>query len=223
MTDDDVLNSAVARLNDEVGRRDSPQLLQAYFDDGGAEPAYTGSRFDDFDGGGHRPAVADRFTAADIVAVSLLSVQVPPRPALWLTEDPTGQVQELLPAIPTEGHPSTQEGSRQLTDPESEANRLWTLLESQAGLGWVTTSKLLARKRPHLLPVYDQVVKGIIRPPKTGWWATVARAFSDPGFVTQLTKVRQQADAERVSLLRTLDVIIWMRHHQKYRRDAEPR
>lgn len=218
--DDHGVGDAVARLKDELGQDDSAALLRAYLaiDDG--EPIYTGSRFDDFDGGGDRPEVAMRFTPADVVAVTFLSVQVPPRPTLWLVEDRTGQLQQVLRAIPTAGDPSDREASRQLTDRNSAANRLWSLLDEQVGLGWVTVSKLLARKRPHLLPVYDQVVKGTVRPRQTGWWTTVAEAFSDPNFVLDLTKVRQQAGAERLSLLRTLDVIIWMRHHDDYRREA---
>jgi hypothetical protein len=56
-------------------------LLRRYFaigDDG--QPNFTGSMFERFDGGGDAPHVVDRFTAADMVAVSMLSVDVPAAP-----------------------------------------------------------------------------------------------------------------------------------------------
>ncbi|WP_370623713.1 DUF6308 family protein [Williamsia muralis] len=53
-------------------------LLRRYFDIGTeGQPNFTGSMFERFDGGGDAPHVVDRFTAADMVAVSMLSVDVP--------------------------------------------------------------------------------------------------------------------------------------------------
>ncbi|MEU3241147.1 DUF6308 family protein, partial [Streptomyces anthocyanicus] len=53
--------------------------------------------------------------------------------------------------------------------PGSPADAAWHLLQDQPGIGWVTAGKLLARKRPRLLPVYDQVVRCILRRPPSFW------------------------------------------------------
>lgn len=39
----------------------------------------------------------------------------------------------------------------------------------QPGIGWVTVGKLLARKRPRLLPVHDQVVRCVLGRPESFW------------------------------------------------------
>lgn len=219
-TSDRFLDEAIARLKSEIGQPDSADVLRAYLAEDDGRPSFTGSRFDDFDGGGDRPEVANRFTPADLVAATFLSVQVPPRPALWLSEDPTGQLHELLREIPAGVDPSDPAGAEELTAPDSHASRLWTLLDEQVGLGWVTVSKLLARKRPHLLPVYDQVLKGVVQPPRTGWWVTIAEAFTDADFVASVADLRGEARAEHLSLLRTIDIVVWMRHHDEYRRGS---
>lgn len=128
-------------------------LLSRYFhttlDDG--SPTYTGARFETFQGGGDAPAVADAFTAADLVAVSLLSVDVPRGGG---TTDPGRRRRQPQQApLPHPRRPRTA-GRRRDPDeigPSSPAEQLWAVVRS-AGVGRVTTSKLLARKRPDLLP-----------------------------------------------------------------------
>ena len=53
-------------------------LLEAYFRrDEDARPCFTGANFERIGGGGDRLDVRERFTAEDIVAVTMLSVRVP--------------------------------------------------------------------------------------------------------------------------------------------------
>jgi hypothetical protein len=74
------------------------------------------------------------------------------------------------------------------------------------------TGKLLARKRPMLLPVYDSVVEAAIAP-GDAWWRIVAAFCSDADRLAALERVRRQAGAEYVlSPLRALDVVLWMRY-----------
>jgi Family of unknown function (DUF6308) len=56
----------------------------------GEVPPFTGGRFEFLDGGGDRTDVCNRFTTSDILALELLSVQLPPRAALDLLEGGTG-------------------------------------------------------------------------------------------------------------------------------------
>ncbi|HVE46427.1 MAG TPA: DUF6308 family protein [Acidimicrobiales bacterium] len=95
----------------------------------------------------------------------------------------------------------------------SPAARLWTLLEAVPGIGWVTGAKLLARKRPHLLPVYDQVVKAALQPRSGRFWEPLWEELQDVRIVGRLEEVRSGAGVDgAVSLLRILDVAIWMRN-----------
>jgi Family of unknown function (DUF6308) len=103
--------------------------------------------------------VCNRFTTSDILALELLSVQLPPRVALDLLEGDLGEeAVVLLGKIPT-SVPLRHEGATNLIEDGGPADGVWCLLEGQYGVGWVTAGKLLARKRPSLIPVYDDVVR----------------------------------------------------------------
>jgi hypothetical protein len=94
------------------------------------------------------------------------------------------------------------------------ADGLWRLLERQDGAGWVTAGKLLARKRPALIPVYDNVVRCAFGWPQNIWTALRNALRQDDGsFRAALDDLRQQVGLPcQVTPLRVLDVAIWMRH-----------
>jgi hypothetical protein len=53
-------------------------------------------------------------------------------------------------------------------------------LEDAPDIGWVTAGKLLARKRPKLVPVYDGVVKCALgNPPKNHVWTWFQSLFAE--------------------------------------------
>ena len=97
---------------------------------------------------------------------------------------------------------------------DSPANAAWGLLEEPDGMGWVTTGKLLARKRPKLLPVYDRVVRCAYGHPEDAWvWLVHMFAIHDGILNERLLTARAAAGVpDKVSALRVLDVIVWMRH-----------
>jgi hypothetical protein len=169
-----------------------------------------GSRFEFFAGGGDRPEVADTITADDLVAVTMLSVDVPGDVALMLLEGELGpDVGRLLAQVPTDVA-LTDPGAAPLFATSSPARVAWDLLEEPRGMGWVITSKLLARKRPRLLPVYDRVVRCALGEP-VGLWNWLLAMSADGRLEQRLTAVRDRARVpDGVSLLRVLDV--WMRH-----------
>lgn len=80
-------------------------------------------------------------------------------------------------------------------------------------IGSVAAGKLLARKRPHLLPVYDSRVKKVLNRPRTDnrWWHDLRdRLINDQNLVRELESVRDRAGAGHMSLLRVFDVMCWM-------------
>lgn len=189
--------------------------LRSYFGTGPHTDTtpFTGSRFEGLGGGGERPDTACKITADDLVAVQMLSVRIPARTALDLLEGGLGQqIEDLLRQIPT---------GLDLVDAEpacigkgSPADRAWHLLVAQQEVGWVTAGKLLARKRPRLLPVYDQVVRCALGSPSDFWHdLRVALRAEDRAVHRRLLELRTAAGVpDTVSALRVCDVVVWMRH-----------
>ncbi|MFI2609741.1 DUF6308 family protein [Kitasatospora sp. NPDC018619] len=202
----------------------SVRLLRAYFTGRRARggPAYTGAHFERLAGGGDRPETADAFTADDLVAVTMLSVSVRPRGAVDLLTDPDGHWHRLLSAIPRDAR-LEDPASAPLIAPGGPAAELWDRLADPhrtrpgkpEGVGTVVAGKLLARKRPHLVPVYDARVKALFRRPAvdTTFWSALAEALRADGgaFRARLAELRAQAGiGEDIGVLRVLDVIAWM-------------
>ncbi|MFJ8351769.1 DUF6308 family protein [Streptomyces sp. NPDC094153] len=179
----------------------------------GAVP-FTGSRFEHLAGGGDRPEVADRITAEDLVAVQTLSVTVPASVALDLLEGCLGaQLSGLLHAIPRDIDMVDAEAD--VVADGSPAAQAWHLLCDQYGVDWVIAGKLLARKRPRLLPVYDKVVRCALGRPRPSFWLALHAALraDDYALHRQLLVLRQVAGVpETVSALRVCDVAVWMGH-----------
>jgi hypothetical protein len=83
----------------------------------------------------------------------------------------------------------------------------------------VTAGKLLARKRPRLIPVWDNVVRCAFGRPSSAWlWLDNMLREKDGALLQLLAKTREDAGlTKRISLLRTLDVVVWMRHRNSHR------
>lgn len=185
---------------------EAPQRLRTYFGSG----TYTGGRFERFAGGGDRPAVKDEFTSDDIVAVSLLGVRIPGIAALHLVDAGAKDFGSLLSAVPN--RIDLWDVEEEVVGPGSPAATLWRELDAIPYVGWVTAGKLLARKRPRLLPVYDRVVRAAMGQ-EDDWWLPLRDVLlGTPQLVTRLREVREEAGVgEDISLIRILDVSVWMR------------
>ena len=120
---------------------------------------YTGSHFESI---GSKAGTENVFTAADLYSVSTLSVQVPPRAGIGILGEEAPDFSQLLKQIPNVAIGSLSESEFEAyLGLESKAMELWDLLrrnrpgDSRWGLGPTTTSKIMARKRPHLIPIED--------------------------------------------------------------------
>jgi hypothetical protein len=100
----------------------------------------------------------------------------------------------------------------------SPSHTAWRVLRDQPGIGWVTAGKLLARKRPRLLPVYDQVVRCVLGRPKSFWLDLHGALRADNHALhRELTALRQSAGLPAtVSALRVCDVVLWMHHRMDH-------
>jgi len=101
-----------------------------------------------------------------------------------------------------------------LHDPALTDRRLWRLLEKQDGPGWVTAGKSLARKRPSLIPVYDNVARCTYGWPLKFWMAMREALQQDEGnFLSALYDLKRRAGVPcSITPLRVLDAAVWMRH-----------
>jgi len=198
------------------------QLLRIYSGTDGRDAPYTGASFQVLAGRGDSDECRDAITAGDIVAVSTLSVDVPAHASISLLGSDAGCVTSLLRDIPV----GLDLVDAEETDiaPTSAAGRLWTFLREDVRIGRTTTSKLMARKRPQLIPIYDSVValelglKG-----SKGHWAWMREVLLADGGALNRRAVGLQdtpGAGPLVSPLRVFDVVVWM-HGQDHARSLE--
>jgi len=149
------------------------------------------------------------FTPADIVAVSALSVNVPIALAAALLCDTPTRVDatELLQRIPAPGTQLAEVSSAALSD-DSPLGRLYRYLRNQPGMGPTVTSKLLAAKRPALVPIRDTVVSNLLGA-GTRWWAPMQQVARSDRLSELLCDRCNDVVPADVSLLRRIDVVLW--------------
>lgn len=115
-------------------------------------------------------------------------------------------ITDLLEAVPVD-RPLWQASDTDLDG----VGAAWDLLRRQDGVDWVTAGKLLARKRPRLIPVFDSVIESALQPPPDRFWVTLRAALRDDERRAAVEALRPPGLTMRVSTLRLLDVAIWMR------------
>jgi hypothetical protein len=178
---------------------------------------FTGSRFDTL-ADAEQP---NRITERDILAVSMLGVNVPAATTIWLLGDGAARASELLTKIPNVPIWSDE---ADLESGTSCAGQLWTLVRHtnwrgaglKTGMGRTKTSKLLAAKRPALIPVWDSVTMKYFFGTRevNDWMAWQQRLRGPEGqrLRDAVEKVRDDVPAAaHLSVLRTIDIVGWMR------------
>lgn len=190
-------------------RARSVGALRRYFGQDGSRP-YTGSWFERFAGGGDRANDANVVTEADVLALNFLSITDLAHVAVDVTTVYPDRIRELLEQIPV--NLPMHEASWTYYAPGSPASRLWEIFKQCGGKNrWVTANKLLARKRPHLLPVYDNQVKAVLGAPPSFWACLWTWFDSEPDRAEAVSSLRADAGSiDDISLLRCLDVVLWM-------------
>lgn len=201
MTGQQEFNEAISQFFQGDERENALSSLRAYLHPG----AYTGAWFD-------RIPSADQYaiTSEDIVAVSMLSVDIPPRLSAWMLGDGAPLVRSLLEAIPI---------AERIGDSDSwlvengPAWKLWYEIRAFTNVGRTKTSKLLARKRPRLIPIYDSVVaKALGIESSKNTWVLWNEFMKGPG-ISEFREDAHNAGAAHLSDLRIIDIVIWMRRH----------
>ncbi|HEY0618229.1 MAG TPA: DUF6308 family protein [Kribbella sp.] len=202
------------RLLQFVTDRQAIQDLHTYYQDGPS--SYTGRWFERIGTPEEQHRNRNRLTSDDIVALSALSVRLPITVSARLLGTDAAEISKLLTDIPADV--DLWSASRAHLGPKSAAFQLFMKLRAMAwnggehGTAWVTAHKLLARKRPRLIPMYDAQVRGLVDLGKgADWWISLQSALT-PQIRDHLIRAHKAAELDpTISSLRTLDVILWMR------------
>ena len=200
---------AIHDVTDEA----STAYLREYYVTG----QYTGSYFESL---GAQDGTDNRITGADLYALSTLDIKVPVFAGISILENEPAIFNDLLKAIPNDRRLGSLSASEfeQYLGPESDAWQLWDRLrrngpdEDKWGIGHTTASKIMARKRPHLIPIEDSVVDRVIARGRGDSWRMWWEAFNSEGdyLEERATKLRAEIGRPDLSTLRVFDVMLWM-------------
>lgn len=192
----------------EENRKTVGKDLAKYFG-GNPNEEFTGRWFEKF------AAMGDPncFGPSDVLAIEALSVELPTESAAKLLILEADQFNGWLEQVPADK--DLWEVDRSVVGLGSAADHLHKALVDLDGVGWVTAGKLVAAKRPRLIPILDKEVKKILQPPKQEFWVTMHDQLSDEKRRSLIAEVCNNAP-DNVSLLRRIDVALWM--HVKTRR-----
>ncbi|WP_433608908.1 DUF6308 family protein [Prescottella agglutinans] len=169
----------------------------------------SGALWDEWDSAGTRERDVDVFTADDLVAVTLLSVSVSPDGADILLRERREEFAELLRAVGPDR--DLVDEADELT-PDWPAWQLETALWTIPSIGRTVASKLIARKRPRLYPIYDRVV-GEVLDTKKAHLNPIREALrdNDGELHNRLMALRERAGLpDTIPTVRILDVLAWM-------------
>lgn len=172
----------------------------------------------------------NRITASDLVAVTTLGVDIPPNKSIWILHDGAEQITDLPSAIKPAGL-AIWDASADLS-PTGAAWTLWLLLkdrkssrpEEGGGIATTKLSKLLAAKRPDLVPIHDSLIhKALFDGTRISnyWepWIDLHRSSEGQRLRKQAFAVRDEAHVlPHIGALRIIDIAIWhwAKHHYGY-------
>lgn len=136
----------------------------------------------------------------------MLGVQVNGAAAIELLETRSellGDTLSLVPQVPI------HDVKWSVLGPGSPADTLWHQLHDILGLGPTLVGKLLARKRPHLVPVFDERVHRRMGKPDQ-WWKFHWTWWDSEEHVARVADLRAAVGGlDDISLLRIWDVVVW--------------
>ncbi|GAC1601876.1 MAG: hypothetical protein NVS3B6_12340 [Pseudarthrobacter sp.] len=172
---------------------------------------FSGGRWDTFDPSGMRSASANTFTADDLVACSLLSAPIGGGAAVGLLQGRRREFGVLLEHIGPDRDFITLDTTE---GPDfAPVRELYAALRSLPQVGQTRATKLLARKRPRLVPIIDQVILAAVFNGAPRQWQPLHEEFraDNNALWNLLISLREAAGfGAEVPILRVFDVLAWM-------------
>lgn len=148
----------------------------------------------------------DSFGLDDLLALTLLDLALSP-PAVRQVLGPRAvRLAQLLGEVPDDID------LWEATDQQLQAAGLvHAELDALPGVGPVKAGKLLARKRPRLIPVIDKHVVAALALPNGSQWRTMRAALAHHDLWKRVERSLRGGVPATVPTLRLLDAAIWMR------------
>ncbi|GAB4062443.1 hypothetical protein GCM10028777_02170 [Angustibacter speluncae] len=194
------IDSVRRNIREIVESPHAAALTAAYFD---ADGGFAGALFDGLDPSGMlADNPRDHFVVDDILAASLLDVRYGPTAVRTLLG--SAPLHEALRAV-TLDRPLWEASTADLDG----AILLWRLVRQIDGVGRTRASKLLARKRPHLVPIVDSVIAKALDLGDESW-IPLSVVLRDGQLRETIEALRPTHVSTRISILRLLDVVAWM-------------
>lgn len=227
-------------LHDLSASSRAADLLKEYFGPArpGQIPRYSGSRFESFPNAGVSQGSPYEITAEDLLAVQCLGVKFKGDQVLWILDVNRERISDLLAQISTESLLWDDDQADIERDAvgggaPSAANELWGILRFPdrdsargkgrgSGVGPTKTSKLMARKRPDLFPIFDSRVRRMLGAADSRKWYTryrnlmltdVAGGPLHEQLAALVDDLKEEANSgvpQSLTVLRACDVILWM-------------
>lgn len=208
--------------------------LHRYFDDlGDGSPRYVGSLFETFSSRSRTSSRfsfdSPRFNECHILAAESLSVKIPSRAAIWLLEPDAVRDSALDECGQLLRHhtefTALDVAPESWTDDTSGFSKVHERLRDVriTDFGRVTRSKILAALFPGVVPIRDSHVEQMLGLKKSNiWWKEIMNVLQrDGGRVARdLASLNLSPDASRASLLRRLDVVLWMEYRAIHSTDV---
>ncbi|GAA4105995.1 DUF6308 family protein [Enteractinococcus coprophilus] len=205
----------------EIPEEQAIKYVKTYYgrltpDDEGYDVPFHGSYFDDLD----RNLLNDDenlITGSDLYALTMLEVEIERKAGVDLLIYKAEEITQLLSCIPNTplAELSRAEFETHVSN-SSPAAELWRTFYSIPSIGSTRASKLLARKRPHLIPIHDRFIKEVTGVSARNDWEQWWVALTD-----ETQELQQRAEVLRASInrpdlstLRVLDVMFW--YSRKY-------
>jgi hypothetical protein len=189
------VDDLVARI-EAVVSDPARELVAAYF----TQSDFAGATFDAL--GLHDD---DTFTSDDLVAVTLLDVRFKPEAVRRLLVSEAERFSAMLRKVPVDV--ALWDATPEQLD---DASTLYVALEQLPGVHRTRASKLLARKRPQLVPIADSVIIEQLGLDEVVW-EPLRCALQSRGRRARIDRQRPNRQVSTdTSTLRLLDVATWM-------------
>ncbi len=188
-------------------------LVQRYFGLTEQSVRHVGASFETIGGRWDDPATINEVTPSDLIALATLSVEVKGSAAVALLEpELRSTISALLAQIPPELTLVDNDAPTML-DKSGPATELWWAVRKVRYFGPTRTSKLLARKRPRLIPVYDSVVASELGlSGSLHHWEVMRDLVTQDGGALWKRAERIRAEVgldDTVTPLRIIDIALW--------------
>lgn len=190
------------------------QALRQYYT---VESDYAGATFANLE-----PNDPYRITPTDLLATTMLSVDIPPITVRRLTGDTESAEQAAVLLKGLDPALGIASGEKHI-DTMSSFYELIKGSLHQVGTdrsnAWVTASKICARKRPHLFPVRDSIIVKVLdlKGSYPDDWPVFSALMADEDLRDRIDRVVGEAASDGVDVgdtsmrLKHLDVLLWMR------------